>query len=80
MACDDWICLKLLRYELETIRRALSIAAQESPGTRFGAAQALGMLDFAQKRAEATTRAAGIALRGDELDAVLPDISNEEAT
>jgi hypothetical protein len=82
MASDDWICLNLLRYEYDTIRDALRDTLHSLPPGRLQVlcGQAQGMLLFARKRAEATTKAAGIALRGDELDGVLPDISNEDAT
>jgi hypothetical protein len=80
---DDWVVLHLLGYELDAIRGALSVAARILPSgkTKNDCAQALGMLIFAQQRAEGGSAAGrGIPLTGDELDAVLPDISNEEAT
>jgi hypothetical protein len=78
---DDWVVLHLLGYELEAIRGALSVAARILPSgkTKNDCAQALGMLIFAQQRAEGTAKTIGVPLRGDELDGVLPDISNEEA-
>lgn len=52
---DDWMHLPLLRYEVATIRRALSGAAHTLPdgALRYDCAQALGMLVFAQGGVEA---------------------------
>jgi hypothetical protein len=52
---DDWLVLHFLREEVETIRNALSGAERALPDSplRRDCAQALGMVAFAEQRAEA---------------------------